>query len=273
MRKEYQVLILAMALSLAGCEKGTDTNGGEEANGENLAAAGNSNTGDEEEEHIPPPAPFCSWEKDYYDLELYDTKFLPPSQWHSKCVPPYAGEAVIAKDISESNGIGPPIEVTFDAQGVVASIGGVECCPRNVSSAGKGPSGNFSCRQMLVCGGTAAKEGKDGCEARLQIFLEKHWEVSVWDYQKCGIDAAGADPEYAEWSINWDGNSMGGSGGGMSSQACQNCLSSCQGYSNCCTGLGCFCESECKTGGKCAGSLIYCCGPNGDCFCWESCPY
>lgn len=78
---------------------------------------------------------------------------------------------------------------------------------------------------------------------------------------------------YLEQITRFENSSGGGSSGGVNSAACQDCLSACQGYSSCCTGVGCICEDECKSTSKCGPGLTYCCGPQGDCFCWEDCPY
>jgi len=62
----------------------------------------------------------------------------------------------------------------------------------------------------------------------------------------------------SENSQSWSCTSLGGksyctvvlaTGGGGGGDPCSQCLSSCQGYSGCCTGCGCMCQSAC--GGTC----------------------
>jgi hypothetical protein len=257
-------------LVLFGCEpveEATETQANQEAS-EGTASAPTSY----ERKTNPAPTPYCSWEyESEYSLENFGTKFLAPSDWVSQCVPPYANETVLAKDTTPSNGTSSPVEVVFGPDGFITEVGGVSCCPTGSYGDEAPDPVYFGCRQQYRCGASVEEEGKDGCEMRLEIFLAEHWEISVWDNHDCGMNIPGSDPDHNSWYFNYTPG--GGGGGGLSSQACNDCISSCQGYSNCCTGLGCFCEDECKNGAQCSDDLIYCCGPNGDCYCWASCPY
>jgi hypothetical protein len=65
----------------------------------------------------------------------------------------------------------------------------------------------------------------------------------------------------------------GGTGGGTSQSACDECLDTCSGLPSCCTGTGCICESSCRPSSDCTSPAVYCCGPDGFCFCTSNCPY
>jgi hypothetical protein len=111
------------------------------------------------------------------------------------------------------------------------------------------------------------------------------WEGCVpadCNARECGSNYCGgscgscADPLHCFDGTCRDPSGTGGGGGGGAGggeSPCNTCLDICQGLDGCCTGSGCLCQDACRPSSDCGDSLTYCCGPDGFCFCTDSCPY
>lgn len=91
-----------------------------------------------------------------------------------------------------------------------------------------GWTSDVKCADDYTCGGSSE---------RIQ------WHESSLNGAQWSIDGA-----LGNWWVTCSGGGGGGGGGTGCAGKCSNCLDSCRGFSSCCCGSGCMCESSCTPG-------------------------
>ena len=157
----------------------------------------------------------------------------------------------------------PPSSISVVLQGsALASVDGVPCEAVFPGESSSPAAVADQCGQMFMCGCCGFELHREHEMAPFQISAHVSY---------CGNQYTGNDYYIGGYPMPGGG---GGTGGGPSSggNACNDCLSGCQGLSGCCTGSGCICQSACAPSSTCLPGSTYCCGPD-FCFCTDSCPY